>query len=75
MRSTPPRRLAGGWWVQVEPPCGGSTIPARLHAPGAERREPCVRAIRTGQLHALLRFDLRPIDVVVDHGSHDETWF
>jgi hypothetical protein len=50
-------------------------LPARVCAPGAERREPCVRAIRTGQLHALLRFDLRPIDVVVDHGSCDETWF
>ena len=28
-----------------------------------------VRAIRTAQLHALPRFHLRPIDVVVDHGS------
>jgi hypothetical protein len=27
------------------------------------------RAIRTGRLHALLRLHLRPIDVVVDHGS------
>ena len=27
------------------------------------------RAIRTGQLHALLRFHTRPIDVVVFHGS------
>jgi hypothetical protein len=33
------------------------------------------RAIRTGRLHALLRLHLRPIDVVVDHGSYDETWF
>ena len=28
-----------------------------------------VRAISTGQLHGLLRFHLRPIDVVVFHGS------
>ena len=28
-----------------------------------------VRAIRTARLHGLPRFDLRPIDVVVDHGS------
>ena len=27
------------------------------------------RAISTGQLHGLPRFDLRPIDVVVYHGS------
>ena len=28
-----------------------------------------VRAIRTGQLHVLPRLHIRPIDVVVDHGS------
>ena len=28
-----------------------------------------IRAIRTARLHGLPRFDLRPIDVVVDHGS------
>ena len=33
------------------------------------------RAIRTGQLHALLRFHVRPIDVVVYHGSIGETLF
>jgi len=33
------------------------------------------RAIRTGKLHALLRFHIRPIDVVVFHGSDGETWF
>jgi hypothetical protein len=33
-----------------------------------------VRAIRTGQLHALPRLHFRPIDVVVDHGSCNETW-
>ena len=33
------------------------------------------RAISTGQLHALLRFHIRPIDVVVDHGSSGRTRF
>ena len=33
------------------------------------------RAIRTGQLHASPRFHIRPIDVVVYHGSDGETWF
>ena len=33
------------------------------------------RAISTGQLHALLRFHLRPIDVVVYHGSDGENSF
>jgi hypothetical protein len=34
-----------------------------------------VRAIRTARLHGLPRFDLRPIDVVVDHGSRrDLVW-
>ena len=33
------------------------------------------RAIRTARLHGLPRFDLRPIDVVVDHGSRrDLVW-
>jgi hypothetical protein len=34
-----------------------------------------IRAIRTARLHGLPRFDLRPIDVVVDHGSQrDLVW-
>ena len=33
------------------------------------------RAISTGKLHALLRFHIRPIDVVVYHGSDREHWF
>ena len=33
------------------------------------------RAIRTGKLHALLRVHIRPIDVLVLHGSNGETWF
>ena len=33
------------------------------------------RAISTGQLHALLRFHIRPIDVVVFHGSDGDTLF
>ena len=33
------------------------------------------RAISTGQLHALLRVHIRPIDVVVFHGSQGSTRF
>jgi hypothetical protein len=33
------------------------------------------RAISTGQLHALLHFHFRPIDVVVCHGPDRETSF
>ena len=33
------------------------------------------RAISTGQLHALRRFHIRPIDVVVYHGSSGRTRF
>ena len=38
-------------------------------------RDQAERAISTGQLHALLRFHTRPIDVVVDHGSSGRTRF
>ena len=34
-----------------------------------------IRAIRTGQLSASPRLHIRPIDVVVYHGSDGETWF
>jgi len=33
------------------------------------------RAIRTGQLHPLLGVHIRPIDVVVFHGSHARPGF
>ena len=33
------------------------------------------RAISTGKLHALLRFHIRPINVVVFHGSRGRTRF
>ena len=33
------------------------------------------RAISTGQLHALLRFHIQPINVVVYHGSIGRTSF
>jgi hypothetical protein len=45
-----------------------SEAPSTRSVLGAERRER-VRAIRTARLHALPRLHLRPIDVVVDHGS------
>ena len=37
--------------------------------------EQAVRAIRTGQLHALPRFHTRPINVVVFHGSRGRSYF
>ena len=37
--------------------------------PGRGKEEDGFRAISTGWLHGLLRFHLRPIDVVVFHGS------
>ena len=45
--------------------------PRGLGAGNGERH----RAIRTGRLHALLRLHLRPIDVVVDHGSRARPGF
>ena len=52
----------------------------RLPIPGLvwssiNERDQAERAISTGQLHALLRFHIRPIDVVVDHGSSGRTRF
>ena len=42
---------------------------------GYVRPDQAKRAIRTGQLHALLRVHTRPIDVVVFHGSSGRTGF
>ena len=60
-----PRRLAGGGrWVQpFQLQQGARDTPLGLNA------NELVRAIRTGQLHVLPRLHIRPIDVVVDHGS------
>ncbi len=51
--------------------------PARVSAPWPSINESVEvgRAISTGQLHALLRFHTRPIDVVVFHGSSGRTRF
>ena len=51
-------------WLQL-----GSAL-GRLHGFGAGNGERA-RAIRTSQLHALLRFHLWPINVVVDHHFGD----
>ena len=40
-----------------------------------DERDQAGRAISTGQLHALPRFHIRPIDVVVVHGSSGRTRF
>jgi hypothetical protein len=53
---------APGWRLPLH--AGGVAVPATAGI-GIER----VRAISTGRLHGLLRFHLRPIDVVVFHGS------
>ena len=50
----------GGWALHA----GGGWAPVVAGAVGQADR-----AISTGQLHGLPRFDLRPIDVVVYHGS------
>ena len=48
----------------------GAPLGGRFLAwPVSEDEALAYRAIRTGQLHALLRFHTRPIDVVVFHGS------
>ena len=57
-----------------------STPPAGSHGvcggwAWTDERDQAGRAISTGQLHALLRFHTRPIDVVVFHGSSGRTRF
>ena len=53
----------------------GAPAPGAHGALGAGRGRAWLRAIRTGQLHALPRLHSRPIDVVVDHGSRrDLVW-
>ena len=47
----------------------------RVFADGDRGLIKLYRAIRTGQLHALLRVHIRPIDVLVLHGSYGEAWF
>ncbi len=42
---------------------------------GMGRLDQADRAIRTGQLHPLLGVHIRPIDVVVFHGSHARPGF
>ena len=50
--------------------------PARTDTPpGKVWVDQAYRAIRTGQLHALLRVHLRPINVVVSHGSQARPGF
>ena len=47
-------------------PCGLVCVCLRMGIGGLFK---LTRAIRTGQLHALLRVHIRPIDVLVLHGS------
>ena len=60
--------------------CIGFRVGARPPGVGGGRAwinegDQAERAISTGQLHALLRFHTRPIDVVVFHGSSGRTRF
>ena len=73
-----PRNLAGGALGHGPGGCEGEGLASlgmggkgAVAAVGVE----VDRAIRTGKLHALPRFHIRPIDVVVCHGSDSETWF
>ncbi len=67
-----PAAVAAGGGLWAGKPSGmGWLSAARLSLEGVE----VDRAIRTGKLHALPRFHIRPIDVVVCHGSDSETWF
>ena len=65
-----------GWaWVEAVPApggwlgMGGGFGPWAKDTPLGLNANELVRAIRTGQLHVLPRLHIRPIDVVVDHGS------
>ncbi len=56
--------------TSIEHDAHGRSLP--LHATGVEQ---AVRAISTGQLSALPRVHIRPIDVVVYHGSQARPGF
>ena len=71
---SPQQRRAGSFrrglcvcvrFVWVDRGYGGLGLSVRTTGVGSQ----AVRAIRTGQLHALPRVHIRPIDVVVFHGS------
>jgi hypothetical protein len=64
-------RRAGGGLGACCRQVGMGRLGMRLSLLGVE----VVRAIRTGQLSASPRLHIRPIDVVVYHGSDGETWF
>jgi hypothetical protein len=83
--------MGSGLVVSLMPPgrrrssslCGGWGLEALVFVrrwPLCERAwtnegDQAERAISTGQLHALLRFHTRPINVVVFHGSSGRTRF
>ena len=52
-----------------------TAVPAASQWAWINESDQAERAISTGQLHALLRFHTRPIDVVVFHGSSGRTRF
>ncbi len=69
---------AGGWSARVRKLWSSGRRCRRAGWAGrawTDERDQAERAISTGQLHALLRFHTRPIDVVVFHGSSGRTRF
>ena len=64
-------RCPGRCFRDLDGAAGTGMVPG-LPATGSDQAN---RAISTGQLNALLRLHLRPIDVVVFHGSDGDTLF
>ena len=59
---------------EANPPIPDNRSPIAVARLGDESNQ-AERAISTGQLRALLRFHIRPINVVVFHGSSGRTGF
>src|ERR1700712_598121 len=82
-RSTKTIRVNSGFdWDHWDPRCSDRLGPnPQLTARGRQVRawinenDQANRAISTGQLHALPRFHIQPINVVVFHGSQGNTSF
>jgi hypothetical protein len=60
---------------RLPPTLRGLSVARHLGWAWINENDQADRAISTGKLHALLRFHIRPIDVVVFHGSRGRTRF
>ena len=67
--------MGSGLITLQKPPGRRRTEEAKLASRLSDESNQVERAISTGQLHALPRFHIRPIDVVVFHGSSGRTCF